>query len=46
MIQIKLNPTMSNVPPLYTSVAESQISVLFALWPAVFELKAILRKVH
>ena len=29
-----------------TSVLESQISILFTLWPAVFELQAILRRVH
>ncbi len=29
-----------------TSVPESQMSITFALWPASFELQAVLRKVH
>ena len=42
-----LNPTSSNVPHIFiTIVHESQISLRFALWPALFEIQAILRQVH
>ena len=41
-----LNPTRSKVPHIcVTSIPESQISVRFALRPAIFELQAILRQV-
>ena len=33
-------------PICITSVPESQISVLLTLWPAVFELQAILKQMH
>ena len=45
--KINLNTTRWNVPHIcVTSVYNNQISVSFALRPAVFDLQAILRKLH
>ncbi len=42
-----LNPTRSKVPHIcFTSTHGSQISLRFALRPAVLEIQAILRQVH
>ncbi len=44
--QMTLNPTRSKVPHIrVTSVPESQITLRFAIRPAVFEIEAILRQV-
>ncbi len=45
--QIDLEPHKVKLPYIcITSVRDSQILVRFALWPALFEIQAILRQVH
>ncbi len=45
--KMTLNAKRSYVPHICaTSIHESQISLHFALWTAVFEIQAILRQVH
>ena len=44
--KVTLNQARSNYPLCMTSVRDSQISLRFALRPALFKIQAILRQVH
>ncbi len=45
--KMTLNPTSSNVPHIFiTIVPESQISLRFAILPAIFNIQAYLGQVH